>query len=212
MSSSDSTAPASGKLWNVPNQITTARIALALVMFAAMAFGWYGWALGLFIVAAGTDWMDGYWARKYNLITQLGRILDPFADKLIICGAYTFLAAVPPLADGTRPSGVAAWMAVVVLGRELLVTALRSFIEQHGGDFSARWVGKWKMVLQCAAVAWSLYALTHLAPGGDRWQTEPAAWLTTGLHAVVWSSVLLTLYSGVEYVRAGAKVLLKAPD
>ncbi len=102
-------------------------------------------------MAAGTDWLDGYWARKYGQVTTLGRILDPFVDKIIICGTFIFLAAVPD-------SGVAAWMAVVIVGRELLVTALRSYLEGEGADFSAIMSGKLKMVLQCVAVLVSLYA------------------------------------------------------
>ena len=92
----------------------------------------------MFVVAAGTDWLDGYWARKYGQVTNLGRILDPFVDKIIICGTFIFLAAVPD-------SGVQAWMAVVIVGRELLVTALRSYLEGEGADFSASMSGKLKM-------------------------------------------------------------------
>ena len=117
-----------------------------------------------FAIAAGTDWVDGFWARRYGQITQLGRILDPFADKIIICGTFMFLAAVPPTFDrridsSHRKSGPG-WPCIVV-ARELLVTALRSFFEEHGTDFSAKWSGKWKMVLQCAAVAASLWRLWY---------------------------------------------------
>ena len=113
-------------------------------------------SLVVFLIAAGTDWVDGYWARKYGQITQLGRILDPFADKMIICGTFIFLAAAPQLADGSPASGIAAWVAVLVMAREMIVTALRSFVEERGGDFSAKWAGKWKMVFQCAAAAFGI--------------------------------------------------------
>ena len=83
-----------------------------------------------------TDWLDGYWARKYGQVTTLGRILDPFVDKIIICGTFIFLAAVP----GSRR--VAAWMAVVVVGRELLVTALRSFLGRRRGRLLGQHVGQ----------------------------------------------------------------------
>ena len=105
----------------------------------------------LFAIAAGTDWVDGFYARRYGQITQLGRILDPFADKIIICGTFTFLAAVPPVIQRRARSSASeiwAWMAVIVVAREILVTALRSFFEEHGSDFSAKWSGKWKMVFQ----------------------------------------------------------------
>ena len=88
-------------------------------------------------------------------VTKLGRIFDPFVDKIIICGTFIFLAAEWPA------SGIAPWMAVVVMGREMLVTAIRSVIEQQGGDFSAQMAGKLKMVFQCVAVVASLLALRH---------------------------------------------------
>ena len=127
------------KIWNLPNQITASRILLSIALFVALHFQMYFAALVLFLVAASTDWIDGYVARKTGQVTQLGRILDPFADKIVICGAFIFLAAVPdPI--------IQAWMAVVVVGRELLVTALRGYLEQHGGDFSATMPGKLKVV------------------------------------------------------------------
>ena len=108
-------------------------------------------------------------------VTKLGRVFDPFVDKIIICGAFIFLAAEPA-------SGVAAWMAVVVVGREMLVTALRGFIEQSGGDFSAQLAGKLKMVLQCVAVVASLVTLSY----GERPQPD---WLPITLQISVWAAV-----------------------
>src|SRR5262245_47496267 len=123
-------------VWNVPNAVTVSRVALTIVLFVLLTKQHFVASLALFLIAAGTDWVDGYWARKYGQITQLGRILDPFADKLIVCGTFIFLAAAPQLPDGMPASRVAAWMAVLILARELAVTALRSFIETQGGDFS----------------------------------------------------------------------------
>src|SRR3954468_10769385 len=140
-------------VWNVPNILTIARLILSVFCFITLTFDWYLTSLVLFAIAAGTDWVDGFYARRYGQITQLGRILDPFADKIIICGTFIFLAAVPPTITGDSASEVTAWMAVVVVARELLVTALRGFFEERGTDFSAKWSGKWKMVFQCAAVA-----------------------------------------------------------
>ena len=104
-------------------------MALALVLFVFLALECYLTSFVLFIIAAGTDWLDGYWARRYGQVTQLGRVLDPFADKLIVCGTFIFLAAVPLTAEGNSASGITAWMTVVIVGRELLVTALRTFVE-----------------------------------------------------------------------------------
>src|SRR5207344_3079628 len=105
-----------------------------------------------------------------------GRILDPFADKIIICGTFTFLAAVPPVQFkrwlDSSASEIWAWMAVVVIAREILVTALRSFFEEHGTDFSAKWSGKWKMIVQCAAVAASLAMLWHYGYASGFWHPE----------------------------------------
>jgi len=193
---------------NVPNVATIARIVMAVVLFALLSLGWYEASFVLFVLTALTDWFDGYWARKYGQITQLGRVLDPFADKLFICGVFIFLAATPLLPDGTNPSGITAWIAVIVLGRELLVTTLRTFVEQQGGDFSAKWVGKWKMVLQCLAAGWSIVHLSYLAEGGASWQTPPPpAWMTHGLTIAAWSAVALTVYSGYVYVRAAVVAL-----
>ncbi len=147
----------------------------------------------VFIVAAGTDWIDGFYARRYNQVTTLGRILDPFVDKIIICGTFIFLAAIPN-------SALTPAMAVVVVGRELLVTALRSFLEQQGADFSATLSGKLKMVLQCIAAATSLYRLSYAS-------APPPQWLETLLIVSVWSAVVLTVLSGVAYVLAAIKLM-----
>ena len=141
----DEVADARKAIWNVPNILTIARLVLSVFCFVCFVFEAYLPALVFFVIAAGTDWVDGYWARKYGQVTKLGRILDPFADKIIICGTFIFLAAVPPLATGDSASELTAWMAVVVVARELLVTALRGFFEEHGTDFrrsgleSGRW-------------------------------------------------------------------------
>ena len=150
-------------------------------------------SLFIFLVAAATDWIDGFWARRYGQVTVLGRIFDPFVDKVIICGAFIFLVASPE-------SKVTAWMAVVVTGREMLVTVIRSYFEQQGTDFSAKMAGKLKMVLQCVAVVASLYLLSHTA--------APApGWLDTTVTVSLWAAILLTIYSGAEYVVVAARLM-----
>jgi CDP-diacylglycerol--glycerol-3-phosphate 3-phosphatidyltransferase len=116
---------------NVPNVLTSVRLVLAIVVFVLIPLELYIPAMVVFIVAAATDWVDGYWARKYGQVTQLGRIFDPFVDKIIICGTFIFLSSQPG-------SGIPAWISVVVVGRELLVTVLRSYLEQRGADFFPR--------------------------------------------------------------------------
>jgi len=184
-------------VFNVPNVLTMARFVLAIVSFAGVALNAYSWGLGAFIVAAATDWIDGYWARKYNQVTKLGRVFDPFVDKILICGIFTFLVAEPK-------SGIAAWVSVLIMGREMLVTALRGTVEQMGGDFSAKMAGKLKMVFQCAAAISSLVVLIYHGNS----EAVPA-WLTWTLLTSVWLAVLSTIYSGLEYVVLAARFLAK---
>jgi CDP-diacylglycerol--glycerol-3-phosphate 3-phosphatidyltransferase len=208
-------AAAKQVIWNVPNVLTVARLVLSVFCFVCFVFDWYLPALIFFVIAAGTDWVDGYWARKYGQITQLGRILDPFADKIVICGTFIFLAAVPPLATGRSASEITAWMAVVVVARELLVTALRGFFEERGTDFSAKWSGKWKMVAQCAAVAASIARLWYYGYRNGVWTAvpdflrEPPEWTTWGLRVLVWLAVAMTIYSGWVYVQRAMGMLRK---
>jgi CDP-diacylglycerol--glycerol-3-phosphate 3-phosphatidyltransferase len=176
---------------NVPNQLTTSRLILSMVVFVLIPLKLYLPAIIVFIIAASTDWVDGFWARRYGQVTKLGRVFDPFVDKIIICGAFILLAAEPR-------SGIRAWMAVIVVGREMLVTTLRSFIEQSGGDFSAKMAGKLKMVFQCIAVVVSLLVLMHV-------DGEPPTWLAMVLLVSVWVAVISTIYSGVGYVFVAAK-------
>ena len=167
------------------------------MLFCLIAREQYWWSTWLFIVAAGTDWIDGFYARRYNQVTTLGRILDPFVDKIIICGTFIFLAAHDRDGSGLTPA-----MAVVVVGRELMVTALRSFLEQQGADFSATISGKLKMVLQCVAAPVSLFTLWHVKDG-----IPQPAWLPPLLTISVWGAVLLTVLSGVAYVFAAIRLL-----
>jgi CDP-diacylglycerol---glycerol-3-phosphate 3-phosphatidyltransferase len=197
-------------VWNVPNQLTVARLVLSVLCFICLAFDQYLYGLILFAIAAGTDWVDGFWAWRYGQITQLGRILDPFADKIVICGTFIFLAAVPRTISGRSASEITAWMAVVVVARELLVTALRSMVEGQGGDFSAQWAGKWKMVFQCAAAAASLWRLWYYGYESTTWATEPSEWITWALRLLVWIAVLLTIYSAWGYIQAAMRLFKKS--
>ncbi|MFP6750892.1 MAG: CDP-alcohol phosphatidyltransferase family protein, partial [Pirellulaceae bacterium] len=88
-----STDRKSSTVLNVPNQITAVRMLLAIIVFVAIPLELYLLALILFSIAAATDWIDGYWARKYDQVTKLGRVFDPFVDKVIICGTFILLAA-----------------------------------------------------------------------------------------------------------------------
>jgi len=192
----------SNTILNVPNVLTSIRFLLSIVVFVLIPLEHYIAAMIVFVIAASTDWIDGWWARKYGQVTKLGRMFDPFVDKIIICGTFIFLAAAWPA------SGIAPWMAVVVMGREMLVTAIRGFIEQQGGDFSAAMSGKLKMVFQCAAVVASLLTLWYWEHPIDSSRRLPGPeWLSWTLHACVWLAVISTVYSGLEYIIVAARML-----
>ncbi len=193
-------------IWNVPNQISLMRLLISFVVFALIPLQLYWLALGLFILAAGTDWIDGWYARKFNQVTQLGRILDPFCDKILICGAYVLLAVEMNLGFPWYAK-IAGWMAVVVVARELLVTVLRSMIEGSGGDFSAKFAGKLKMVFQSVAVGACLVALAMAnatAVPVDQQEFGQVdslpAWLSWTVIISVWLSILSTVHSGYLYL------------
>ena len=191
---------------NLPNLITVSRLLLAVVLFALIyvkAF-WITAAV-LFVVAASTDALDGYIARKYGMVTALGRILDPFVDKIIVCGAFVFLLDKKDFVDLETGqvevwSGVNAWMVIIVISREMFVSSLRGFLEQQGKDFSANVVGKFKMVMQCVAVTASLLSLS---PDVNR--------LWPNFHllrdVLLWTAVAVTIYSGVAYVQRAIGLL-----
>ncbi len=183
---------------NGPNVITAVRILGSLFVFIALQLERYPVALVLFVLAAGTDWIDGYWARKYQLITKLGRVLDPLADKIIICGTFIFLSA-------NSESLIAAWMTAIVVVRELAVTVLRSFLEEHGKDFSATMPGKLKMVLQCAAAVASMWLL-HASQTGS-----VPTWLPLTVSVLAWAAVISTVYSGIVYVPPAARIMSDLP-
>ena len=193
-----STSSSERRVMTVPNQLTAARLVLSVVLFVLMSLPepLLLASLVVFVIAAGTDWMDGYYARKYGQVSILGRIFDPFADKIIICGVFICLV---PFED--QGSGVAAWMAVVVVGRELLVTALRGHFEQQGIDFSASAAGKWKMVFQCAAAGMSLFYLHFQATA---WMPT---WAAASVVGAVWAAIVMTVYSGLGYVVASLRMI-----
>jgi CDP-diacylglycerol--glycerol-3-phosphate 3-phosphatidyltransferase len=95
---------------------------------------------------------------------------------------------------------------VLVMAREMIVTALRSMVESRGGDFSAKWVGKWKMVFQCAAAAFGIGQLMWY-DGATRTLVGLPPWVTWGLAVSLWTAIVLTIWSGVQYMFAAAKVL-----
>jgi CDP-diacylglycerol--glycerol-3-phosphate 3-phosphatidyltransferase len=185
---------------NLPNLVTLSRLVLAVVLFSLIDSGrWWITSSILFVFAASTDALDGWLARRYGQVTTLGRILDPFVDKIIVGGAFLFLLT----PGGERSSGVTAWMVITVIGREMFVSGLRGFLEQHGHDFSANFIGKAKMVLQCMAVT---AALMSLAPELD-WP-----WLIPVRDFLLWLAVGVTVWSGLVYIIRGIRLLNQQPS
>jgi len=198
---------------NLPNRITLARLAIAIVFFVLLAQFTVTQpnpllldvCITLFIIAAATDWLDGYLARKHNQVTAMGRVLDPFVDKVLVCGTFVFLAGASfRTAGGIQTTGVHPWMVVVILGRELLVTGLRGFSESRGVSFGANHIGKAKMVLQSIAAPVLMFFVAHV----DHWPTWAAlAWVKP---ALVWATVLVTALSMLPYVIQSRHILAKA--
>ena len=180
---------------NMPNLITTIRLLLSFVLFSLIAAGgWWIWAAAVFVFAASTDALDGYLARRYEQITVLGRILDPFVDKVIVCGTFIFLLE----KQGESDSGVNAWMVIIIVGREMFVSSLRGILEKEGKDFSASLAGKLKMTLQCVAITASLLSLAVSLP----WP-----WLPGVRDVLLWIAVGVTVWSGLIYVIRGFSLL-----
>lgn len=185
---------------------------MAVAFFAVLSLSWPVTprqcllAMALFIIAALTDALDGYLARKWNATSQFGRVMDPFADKILVVGAFIILAgpgflwtvSAPDAPHGTVPltylaSGVAPWIAIVILARELLITSLRAVLESQGRDFSASWSGKLKMIAQSVAVPLILLLLgvADVSPG------SPAR---VAILSVAYATAFVTVLSGVPYV------------
>ncbi len=173
------------RFWNVPNTLTISRLVLAVGVFVLIANGLYYWALGLFVIAAVTDALDGYFARLLKQDTPLGRQLDPLVDKVIVSGCFIYLATI-------SETGVMPWMVTAIVVRELLIQGLRSHLEGRGQAFGARMAGKLKTVIQCFSICMILLCL-GLPPS----QPHFLWWVRDGL---TWLAVILTVYSGMSYV------------
>jgi CDP-diacylglycerol--glycerol-3-phosphate 3-phosphatidyltransferase len=200
-------------IWNLPNRITFGRLGLSVALFAILGAmqedlvpwnGAWGWAAFLlFAIAAATDWLDGYLDRRYGLVTALGRIMDPFVDKVVVCGTFIFLCAPTPTLFPTTITWIAPWMVVVIVGREFLVSALRGFMESRGVNFQADMPGKVKMFLQCLAIGGVL--LFRCLPVTEDHVTAGPAWAVDALEFLIptllWLTLASTIYSGWYYIR-----------
>lgn len=187
---------------NVPNAITLSRLLLAVVLFVLIDIkGFWITSAVLFVVAASTDFLDGYIARRYGLVTTLGRILDPFVDKIIVVGTFIFLLGKKIGVEGGVEvhSGVNAWMVIIVISREMFITSLRGFLERQGRDFSASLTGKIKMTLQCIAITASLLSL--------RPEISQIHGFLLTRDILLWTAIGFTAYSGAAYMVRASRML-----
>ena len=177
-----------------PNTLTLFRIAVIPIIVILMLYPnristWI--AALLFSAAAITDYFDGYFARRFGLVSNLGKVMDPVADKLLVSSAFIMLTAL---------GWVPAWMVCVIVGREIAVTGLRNIIAEKGEDVSASNLGKYKTGFQIAAI---IPLLIHYPFFG----LDPQAIGTFFL----WGALGFTIWSGADYFIKFRKLLTTYP-
>lgn len=189
---------------NLPNRITIARIFMIPIMlvFLLVDFQWWSYELSLgaytlpvnqligafmFIVAASTDGIDGYIARKHNLVTNLGKLLDPLADKLLVAAVLVALVAM---------GEIESIIAIIIISREFAVTGLREIALLEGSVIAASKWGKAKTIAQIIAI--SALLLNNF----------PFEWLNIPFDEIaIWVATLITIYSGIDYFVKNKKLL-----
>jgi CDP-diacylglycerol--glycerol-3-phosphate 3-phosphatidyltransferase len=197
---------------NLPNAITVSRLFLTAIFVAAVGFpGTAGYTIALvtFSVAAATDWLDGYLARKLGLVTPLGKLLDPLADKILVCAAFVYFSAQP--VNGYHSP---VWVTALIIAREFLVTGLRQIAVEAGQVLAADRLGKWKTTFQLTFCITGLVWLTFSSvkePGTVanflKDLSNPKSWL---MPITLWTAVALTLISGANYVWSSRKLLVQS--
>ncbi len=165
---------------NLPNKLTTMRMILVPVFIALYLLNYNIASAVVFIIAAFTDFLDGYIARKRNLITNYGKIMDPLADKLLVTSAFVCMV---------QTGAVAGWMVIVILAREFAITGLRAVAASEGVVIAAAWSGKVKTVTQMIAV---IFLIT------ENWPFSLTGFPFADI--MLWIAVIMTVYSGIEYI------------
>ena len=171
---------------NLPNKLTIGRMIAVPFFIILLMNGYYYIASIIFILASVTDFLDGYIARKYNLVSNFGKIMDPLADKVLVISALICLVDL-----GQIPG----WMVIVILAREFTVTGLRTVAAAQGIVIAAGMSGKIKTVLQMIAVPLLLL---------QNWPFELIGLPVADI--MLWASVIMTVVSGIEYVYQNKKV------
>lgn len=210
--------------WKLPNQLTVARIGLAIVFFvmlgmyhptAALGRGLLLAAFVVFVAAGVTDFLDGFLARRMDLESAFGRIVDPFVDKVLIVGAFAMLAgsnflypgegcelerSLPHWLTGGMLTVVQSWMVVAIIAREFIVSAIRGYSESCGKKFPATYAGKIKMIVQLFAIGTVMFQMAVL---------PEAAWAIYLKITLVWLAVIVTVVSGLAYVKKARKLIIE---
>jgi CDP-diacylglycerol---glycerol-3-phosphate 3-phosphatidyltransferase len=181
----------SNEIWNLPNALTLLRIFLVPFLVVVLLTKFSGReyvGLAIFLLAAVTDFFDGWVARRRHQTTRLGALLDPIADKLLMSAAFISLVEMDP-------SHVPAWMVVIIIGREFAVSGLRSIAAQQGVTIAASPLGKVKMISQVIAISLLIlgYELGELRRTGT---------------VALWAVMLFALASGVDYFIKFARAVV----
>ncbi|TWF56782.1 CDP-diacylglycerol--glycerol-3-phosphate 3-phosphatidyltransferase [Neorhizobium alkalisoli] len=189
------------RAYSIPNLLTYARIiAVPLIVLCFFVEGklessdfarWAGF--WIFVVASITDYLDGYLARIWNQTSNIGRMLDPIADKLLVASVLLLMAA-----DGTI-AGWSLWAAITILCREILVSGLREYLAALKVSVPVTRIAKWKTTIQMVAIAFLL-----AGPAGEAYLPYTTM-IGIGL---LWIAAILTFYTGYDYFRAGLKHLV----
>ncbi len=192
---------------NIPNCITLARLVLVVLFTIVLALPLSGEARTMahivacwfFVIGALSDYLDGYLARKLNQVTNFGKLIDPLADKILVCAAFIYLSTV-----GLCPF----WVTIVIMFREFLVTGLRQLAVEKDIVIAADIYGKWKTIFQ---LGYCMFALVHLAHGQSDNPVlaflSQGAFNTWGMEIFLWVSVTLTLFSGANYCIKARHIL-----
>ncbi len=190
------------QILNIPNIITMVRIAaipLLCVLLLSPEREPGFWAAALFAAASVTDWLDGYLARRMGIVTVFGKFLDPIADKLIVMAALIMI-----LPFGRVP----AWMVLVILGREMIITGLRGIASTEGIVIPASNLGKFKTIFQLVAI---IGLLLHYDYQWFFSIDHPL--LVVNMHNVgmfyLWIATVITIWSGFDYLNKFVKVIAK---
>ena len=195
-------SPAAPPILNLPNILTMTRIAaipLMAVLLLSPSQPAGLWATIVFSLASITDWLDGYLARRMGIVTIFGKFLDPIADKLIVMAALIMI-----LPFGRVP----AWMVLVILGREIIITGLRGIASSEGIVIQASNLGKFKTIFQLVAIIGLLLHYDYNWLFGLEHQLVHVNMHNVGMF-FLWIATLLTVWSGVDYLARFIKIIAR---